>query len=88
MTTFVHTEFPSRELGPLVDHSSCRGRSVADTAAAFLVRDASVRAVRRRMLEAQLSRLRRRMDDGLSAADTADRVARLVARLERDDLDW
>jgi hypothetical protein len=60
---------------------------VADTAAAFLVRDASVRAVRRRMLEAQLSRLRRRMDEGF-AADTADRVARLVARLECDDLDW
>ena len=88
MTTFVRTEFQSRELGLLADHSSCGGRSVADKAAAFLVRDASVRAVRRRMLEAQLSRLRFRMNAGLSAGDAAGRVARLVARLERDDLDW
>jgi hypothetical protein len=88
MATFVGTEFPSRELDLPADHSSCGGRSVAADEAALLVRDAWRRDVRRRILEAQLSRLLRRLDDGPSAADTADRAARLAARLERDDFDW
>jgi hypothetical protein len=88
MATFVGTEFQSREPELSADHSSCGGRSVAGDAAALLVTDAGRREVRRRILEAQLSRLVRRMDDGPSAADTADRAARLVARLERDDFDW
>lgn len=88
MATFVGSEFQSRELELLADHSSCGGRSIAGDATALLVRDASRRAVRRRILEAQLSRLLHRMDDGPSAADAADRAARLAARLERDDFDW
>ena len=93
MATFVGTQFQSRERELWADHSSCGGRSVADDAAALSVRDARRRDVRRRdvrrrTLEAQLSRLLRRMDGGPSAADTAERAARLTARLERDDLDW
>lgn len=88
MATFVGTGFRSRELELSADRSSCGGRSVAGDAAALLVREAHRREVRQRILEAQLSRLLRRMDDGPSAADTADRAARLAARLARDDLDW
>src|SRR5688572_16310778 len=55
---------------------------------ALLVRDETRREVRRRILEAQLSRLLRRMEDGPATADVANRAARLIARLNRDDLDW
>ena len=58
---------PRAELS--ADHSSCGGRSVAGKGAALLGRDATQREVRRRILEAQLSRLLRRMDDGPCAAD-------------------
>jgi hypothetical protein len=88
MATFVGNEFQSPELELSADHSSCGGRSVAGDAAALLVSDASRREVRRRILEAQLSRLLRRMADDPSAADAANRAARLAARLERDDFGW
>jgi hypothetical protein len=88
VTTFVHAEFHGRQLEPAVDHSSCGGRSVADKVGALVVRDGTRRVVRRRILEAQLSRLLRRMEDGPATADVAGRAARLIARLDRDDLDW
>jgi hypothetical protein len=84
----VRSESLGRELELSADHSSCGGRSVADKEGALLVRDATTREVRRRILEAQLSRLFRRMDDGPCTADLTGRAARLIARLERDDLDW
>jgi hypothetical protein len=88
MTTFVHSGPQSDQRMPTADRSSCGGRFVVDDAAALQAREASRRVVRRRILEAQLSRLLRRIDGGPSASDAADRAARLIARLERDDLDW
>ena len=67
----------------------CGSRSVADMAAAGLVRGAHVRQVRRQILEVQLSRLlSRARAGGRSGADAAVRAERLIARLECDDLDW
>ena len=88
MTTFVRSDSLGRELELSADHSSCGGRSVADTEGALLLRDATRREVRRRIIEVQLSRLFRRMDEGACTDDVTGRAARLVARLERDDLDW
>src|SRR3954451_20312791 len=88
MATYVRTEFQGRGLELSADHSSCGGRSAATQAATLLARNASRREVRRRILEAQLSRLLRRMNNGSPAAGDARRAAVLVARLERDDLDW
>ena len=86
--TLVRSESLGRERELSADHSSCGGRSVADKEGALLVRDATRREMRRRILEAQLSRLLRRTDDGPCTADLTGRAARLIARLERDDLDW
>jgi hypothetical protein len=72
----------------LTDYSSCGGRLAAGMTVALRVRDAGRREIRRRILEAQLSRLLRRVDAGPSAVDAADRAARLIASLEHDDLDW
>jgi hypothetical protein len=67
----------------------CGSRAAADMAAARLVRGAHVRRVRRPILEVQLLRLLgRARQGGPSGADAAVRAERLIARLERDDLDW
>jgi hypothetical protein len=89
MTVSVGTGTDARPDDGSLHSVMCGGRSVADMAAALQVRDAHVRHVRRPILEVQLSRLLSRAHEGgASGADAAVRAERLIARLERDDLDW
>jgi hypothetical protein len=89
MTVLAGSDDALRQGAKVAGYTTCSGSSVMDRTAALRARDADARAVRRRVLEVQLSRLLSRVQaGGPSAADAAVRAERLAARLECDELEW